>query len=139
MSNSDVIATVLGYPDAGVMAAEQGPGTAYRLAYLLDVPAEGVEALMVLDRLLELFLAEDGVPESSDVQGLVDQTHRIATGGVPVDEDFLGVVAEALGCADDPDPAQTIYQINSRVVRFLAKSVMIARGDTDRFLADAAE
>jgi hypothetical protein len=112
---------------------------AYRLAYLLDIPVHGAEGLLTLERVLGLFLAEDEVPASDDVQGLNDQTHRIASSGVPVDEKFCRIVAEAFGCGADPDLDEAVYLVNSRAARFLSKSVIVARGDTDRLFDEHAE
>ncbi|WP_069161438.1 hypothetical protein [Nocardia altamirensis] len=139
MDKASVVAAVLGYPNAAVMNAQEGPARAYRLAYVLDIPVHGAEGLLVLDRVLGLFLAEDDVPASDDVQGLNDQTHRIAASGVPVDEKYCRVVAEAFGYGAETDLGEAVYQVNSRAARFLSKSVIVARGDTDRLFEEPVD
>lgn len=139
MDNADVVAAVLGYPSAAVLRAQEAAVRAYRLAYVLDIAIHGAEGLMVLDRVIDLFLAETRVPFSDDVQALRDQTHDIAARCVPAEVELCRVIAETFGRGDDPDPVQAVYQVSSRAARFLAKSVMIARGDTDRLFEEPAE
>ncbi|MGW4848343.1 hypothetical protein [Nocardia brasiliensis] len=139
MDNAGVVAAVLGYSSAAALGGQEAAARAYRLAYVLDIPIQGAEGLMILDRVLELFLAEPQVPDSGDARALQDQTHEIAARCVPIEDELCQAIAETFGRGDDPDPAQAVYQVCSRAARFLAKSVMIARGDTDRLFEEPAD
>jgi hypothetical protein len=132
MGNGTAVAAVLGYGSAEALRGANGDYVAFRLAYLLDLPARTPESLMVLRRIVGLVVDEASVPYARRTSELVEETDRIAGSATPLDEDLRTRVAQGFEVAVDAgESVAAVYGICSRATRFLFKAIMIARGDVD--------
>ncbi|MEU0545766.1 hypothetical protein ABZ319_38420 [Nocardia sp. NPDC005978] len=133
-STGDVAAAFLSFPDVGAIRVDPRVA-AVRLSYVLGVPASTPESVLVLSRVLQLFVEETPrVPELSDMAAMVRETGRIAGTATPFDAEFRFAAAQGFDVADAPDVAEAVCLVCDRVARFLFKAVIVARGETDRFL-----
>jgi hypothetical protein len=131
VSNGSVIAAVLGYNDIEEIKADQ-ENAAFRLAYLLDLPARTPESLLVFAKILYLVSEEAVVPSVQNIPDLVDETGRIAGFAAPLDEPLRLAAARGFGVENDPDSVTAVYKVCDRAVRFLFKAITISRGETDQ-------
>ncbi|NNH72433.1 hypothetical protein HLB23_21660 [Nocardia uniformis] len=119
-----VAAAVLGLPDT--RALRHNPSrAAYRLAYLLGVPAHDPTALLVLSTLLETFVEKAYIPPLGHTDELVEETDRVAGAATPIDPDLYREAAAGFGLPDFLEDSSGIYRICSRAAVFLFKSVLI--------------
>jgi hypothetical protein len=131
VDTGDVVARVLGYRSIEELK-DGGEDSAYRLAFLLNLPGSTRESLQVLRQLIYLVVEEARVPSVQDTDRLVDENGRIAGAATPIDDDLRSAAARGLGVADDPDSVAAVYKVCSRATTFLFKSVIVARGELDR-------
>jgi hypothetical protein len=131
VDTGDVVAKVLGYQSVDELK-QGGEDSAYRLAFLLNLPGSTRESLQVLRQLIYLVVEEARVPSVQDTAGLVDENDRIAGSATPMDEQMRVAAAQGLGVAEDSDSLAAVYNVCSRATTFLFKSVIVARGELDR-------
>jgi hypothetical protein len=127
----DVVARVLGYRNVDELK-QGGEDSAYRLAFLLNLPGSTQESLQVLRQIIYLVVEEAQVPSVRDTSDLVDENDRVAGSATPIDDDMRLAAARGFGVADDPDSVASVYKVCSRATTFLFKSVIVARGELDR-------
>jgi hypothetical protein len=127
----DVVARVLGYRSVDELK-QGGEDSAYRLAFLLNLPGSTQESLQVLRQVIYLVVAETTVPSVRDTEALVHENDRVAGSATPIDDDMRLAAAHGFGVSDDPDSVAAVYKVCSRATTFLLKSVIVARGELDR-------
>ncbi len=131
LDTGDVVARVLGYRSVDELK-QGGEDSAYRLAFLLNLPGSTRESLQVLRQLIYLVVEEASVPSVRDTAELVDESDRIAGSATPMDEQMQVAAARGLGVAEDSDSLAAVFGVCSRATTFLFKSVIVARGELDR-------
>lgn len=134
LSNGDIAAMFLSYPDIDCIRADPRIA-AYRMGYLLDIPTSTAEAGLVLSRVLQLFVEETPeIPSLSDIDAMVRETGRLAGTATPFDDELRYAAAQGFDVGDAPDIAEAVCEVCDRAARYLFKAVIVARGETDRFL-----
>ena len=127
----DVVARVLGYGSVDQLK-QGGEDSAYRLAFLLNLPGSTQESLQVLRQVIYLVVEEADVPSVRDTSALVAEKHRVAESATPIDDGMRLAAARGFGVADESDSVAAVYEVCSRATTFLLKAVIVARGELDR-------
>jgi hypothetical protein len=127
----DVVARVLGYRSVDELK-QGGEDSAYRLAFLLNLPGSTLESLQVLRQVIYLVVEEAQVPSMRDTAELVEENDRVAGSATPMDDEMRSAAARGFGVADGVDSVEAVYQVCSRATTFLFKSLIVARGELDR-------